>query len=221
MMAHLQDSKPGARVLWPRVLGVAVLLGLVGVVAAGVTRARGKVETTIPAGAALVGALQSTVSTEKASVGDRVELETTDPITLDERTTLPPGIVIRGEVTHAKGGGRIAGAPELTIRFTRLTVGGSDYPISAEPFRVKGRSDGGESAMQIGGGAVAGAVVGAIAGDAGKGALVGAVLGTGVAVATKGDQIVLPAGQKLRVRLADPVTVSFRPPADEESPPAA
>ena len=43
------------------------------------------------------------------------------------------------------------------------------------------------------------------------GAAVGAVLGTGVAVATKGGQIVLPAGQRLKVRLADGVKVKYEP----------
>ena len=43
------------------------------------------------------------------------------------------------------------------------------------------------------------------------GAAVGAVLGTGVAVATKGGQIVLPAGQRLKVRLADAVKVKYEP----------
>ena len=38
--------------------------------------------------------------------------------------------------------------------------------------------------------------------------------GTGVAVATKGDQIVLPAGVQLRVRLTAPVTVRYRPVED-------
>ena len=59
-------------------------------------------------------------------------------------------------------------------------------------------------------GAILPGVVGAIAGSTLKGAVVGAVLGTGVAVATKGNQIVLPAGQKLRIRIAEPVTVSYR-----------
>jgi hypothetical protein len=36
------------------------------------------------------------------------------------------------------------------------------------------------------------------------------VIGTGVAVATKGNQIVLPAGQRIRVRLAEPVAVTYR-----------
>jgi hypothetical protein len=33
-------------------------------------------------------------------------------------------------------------------------------------------------------------------------------------VATEGGQLVLPAGQRLRVRLDEPVTVAYRPVAD-------
>lgn len=198
--------------IWPRVLAVAVILGVVGVVASAITGGTGgKPKATIPAGTAIVATLQNTVSTKSSDVGDAVELKTAEPLKLDENTMIPEGIVLRGEVTHVKGGGRIAGAPELTMWFTRLEVDGEDYTIQAEPFRVKGKDDAAESALTIGGGAVVGGVVGAIAGSAAKGALVGAVLGTGVAVATDGDDIVLPAGTKLRVRLADPVTVAYQP----------
>ena len=44
-----------------------------------------------------------------------------------------------------------------------------------------------------------------------QGAFVGAAIGTGVAVATEGDQIVLPAGQPIKVRLNQPVTVTYHP----------
>jgi hypothetical protein len=44
-----------------------------------------------------------------------------------------------------------------------------------------------------------------------KGAVIGGAIGTGVAVATKGNEIVLPAGQELRIRLAEPVTVRYHP----------
>jgi hypothetical protein len=165
------------------------------------------VEAALPAGTTFVAALERTVSTEHASVGQPVELRTTETVTIADGLVLPEGVTLKGEVTHAKGGGRIAGAPELTLRFTRLEVHGEEYRIGADPFRVRGQSGAKESALQIGGGAAAGAVVGAIAGDVVKGAVVGAAIGTGVAVATKGDQIVLPAGQKLRIRLAEPVTV--------------
>jgi uncharacterized protein YjlB len=44
-----------------------------------------------------------------------------------------------------------------------------------------------------------------------RGAVIGAAAGTAVAVATKGNPIVLPAGARLRVELTEPVTVTARP----------
>jgi hypothetical protein len=49
-----------------------------------------------------------------------------------------------------------------------------------------------------------------------KGAIVGAAIGTGVALATDGDQLTLGAGQRLRIRLTQPVTVQYRPSPETE-----
>lgn len=167
-----------------------------------------EVDATVPAGTSFVAALGSTISTENGEAGTPIRLETTDQVELADGLMILAGATIRGEVTHSKGGGRVAGAPELTLRFTQLTVNGTDYSITAEPFRLRGRNDAAQSAALIGGGGVVGGVVGAVTGAGTvEGAVVGAVLGTGVAVATEGDQLVLPAGQKLRVRLAEPVVV--------------
>lgn len=168
------------------------------------------VQAEIPAGTALIATLDHTVSTRNVDVGAEVRLVTAEPTPLGGEALLPAGTVIKGEVTHAKDGGRVAGAPELTLRFTQLEVAGETYRIAAEPFRVRGKDDALESAAQIGGGAVAGAVVGGIAGGGSgalKGAVLGGAIGTGVAIATDGDHLTLPAGQKLRVRLVEPVTV--------------
>ena len=77
---------------------------------------------------------------------------------------------------------------------------------------MEGKGDAKESAIEIGGGAVAGGILGGIlghgSGDVAKGAAAGAVVGTGVAVATKGDQIVLGSGQKIRVTLDAPLRVT-------------
>jgi len=114
-------------------------------------------------------------------------------------------------VTHVEGAGRVAGGAALTLRYTELVMAdGKSYAISATPLRLQGKGDAKESALEIGGGAVAGGIVGGILGgkdDIAKGAAAGAIVGTGVAVATKGDQIVLPAGQKIRVALDGPVTI--------------
>jgi len=192
------------------VLG-GLMVAAVGVVAAAAVSRSGLREGTIPAGTRVIAALQTTISTKSSEVGQRFSLVTKAPIRLTETADLPEGAVIQGQVTHSEGGGRIAGAPELTLRFTQLETGGRSYPISAEPFRVRGKNDALESAAEIGGGAVVGGVVGAIAGKTVEGAVIGAVLGTGVAVATKGNQITLPPGTKLRVTIAEPVSVKYRP----------
>lgn len=203
-----------------------LLLGGIAIAAAGVLTATvivrddaGLVTATIPAGTRLVGSMDRSISTDWLAPGDPVRLRTFQPIELSNDVTLPAGIEIHGEVTHAQGGGRIAGAPALTIRFRALEVQGVRYEIETEPFRVRGKDDLGESVALIGGGAVAGGVVGAVAGHTLAGAAAGAVLGTGAAIATRGDQITLAAGQRLRVRLAAPVEVRFRPaPAGSNAP---
>lgn len=189
----------------------ALAVAGIGVVGAAMVSRSVLQEGTIPAGTRIVAALQNTLSTERSAVGQPIRLTTKAPIELAEGDKIPEGAIIEGEVTHAEGGGRIAGAPELTLRFTTLDIGGRSHPIAAEPFRVRGKNDAAESAAEIGGGAVVGGVIGALGGRTIEGAVVGAVLGTGVAVATKGNQIVLPAGQRLRVSLSQPVTVTYRP----------
>jgi hypothetical protein len=170
----------------------------------------------VGAGTTIFAALQSTVSTGSNKVGDPVALRTIQSVRVNEMEVVPAGATIRGEVTHAKGAGRIAGGAQLTLRFTTLeTPDGKSYPIDCLPFRVEGKGDAKESALEVGGGAVAGAILGGAIGgkgDIAKGAAVGAIIGSGVAVATKGDQIVLPAGQKMRVTLTSGVTITLPKP---------
>jgi type IV secretion system protein VirB10 len=202
----------GLKLISPRtrLLVAAAAVAGVGIAGAAIVKSTsGDRKATIPAGTTLVGALKQAVSTKSAEPGDVVVITTKAPLVLSDEVTIPSGIELRGQVTYAKGGGRIAGAPELTLRFTRLDVDGHRYDVTAEPFRVKGTSDAKESALEIAGGTVAGAVVGKVTGSVVRGAVVGAAIGTGVAVLTKGDQIVLPAGQRLRVRLTEPVTVKY------------
>ncbi len=166
-------------------------------------------------GTNMVAALQGTVDTGKNRVGDKVALRTLEDVRVNVMTVVPSGSIINGEVTHIDPAGRVAGGAELTLRFTELVMpDGSSYTIAAAPFRLEGKGDAKESALEVGGGAVAGGIIGGILGgkdDIAKGAAAGAVVGTGVAIATKGDQIVLPAGQKMRVTLTEPVTVVTKP----------
>lgn len=166
-------------------------------------------EVMIPAGTRLVGALRQTISTETTPVGSRVAVRTTEPFVVDE-VRIPAGMVFRGEVTESKGGGRVTGEAAVSLQFDRLILDGREYPIETRPFRVTGKSETKNSLKKLIGGAVAGGVVGAIAGDTKKGVLVGTVVGGGVAVATRGGHISLPAGQMIEIRLSEPVRVMVR-----------
>lgn len=170
---------------------------------------------TLTAGTEFVASLQNTIDTGKNKVGENISLSTLEPVRVNAMDVVPAGSTIKGEITHIDPAGRIAGGAELTLRFTELVMpDGKTYPISCDPFRLTGKGEAKSSAVQIGGGAAAGAIVGGLLGgkdDIAKGAAAGAIIGTGVAVATKGDQIVLPAGQKMKVSLNAPVTVVTKP----------
>jgi|SRR5438552_5449299 len=192
------------RIMVPAVAGV----GLVAAVMLG--RAGDKRTATLPSGTEIVASLDGSPSTDRNSVGDAVELHTVQPIRLEGDASIAEGATLRGTVMRVKSGGRISGAPELALKFTELEIDGQTYPIEADAFHVKGESDAKESALEIGGGAVVGGLIRGV-----KGAVVGAAIGTGVAVATKGDQLTLAAGQRMRIRLAQPVTVQYRAHAEK------
>jgi hypothetical protein len=100
----------------------------------------------------------------------------------------------------------------LTLRFTELELpNGKTYPIECDAYRQVIKGDGKETAAEIGGGAAVGSIIGGVLGGksgALKGAAIGGAAGTGMAAATKGDQIVLPAGRTLDVQLSAPLTLS-------------
>jgi hypothetical protein len=169
-------------------------------------------DITLPAGTKLVGVLQQKLSTKENKVGDRVALRTTESFQVGD-ATVPAGLILRGEIAEAKGGGRVSSRAKLSFRVTQLEVEGRTYQVVTDPFEVRGKSESSNTLKKVVGGAVAGGVVGAVAGDASKGVLIGAAIGTGAAVATDGGNIVLAEGQQITVRLADPVTITLRSPA--------
>jgi len=174
-----------------------------------VRKSEARPSLTLAAGTLVAGALQNTISTDKSHVGEPVVLKTTAPIMVGGQTVVPAGSTVHGSVTHIRSAGRMKGAAELTVRFDELVLpNGQRRAATFDPVRHYIRGDGKETAAEIGGGAAVGGILGgAIGGGDGalKGGAIGAAVGTGVAVATKGQQIVLPAGHVMQIRLAAPV----------------
>ena len=102
------------------------------------------------------------------------------------------GDPVRGQVTYVKPSGRLHAPGEISIRL--ISINGTRAYSSR--ISRKGDSHSRSNAAKIGGGAGAGALIGAFAGG-GKGAAIGAVAGagagTGVAAATGKREAVIPA----------------------------
>lgn len=104
----------------------------------------------------------------------------------------------------------------LTLDLRSITVHGRRYSVDAGDVSAPGTKNGGigknkRTGEYVGGGALAGTVIGAIAGG-GKGAAIGALAGgaagAGAQVLTKGKKIDVPAETKLRFHLENDLTVS-------------
>jgi hypothetical protein len=104
----------------------------------------------------------------------------------------------------------VKGRAYLSLALTQLTANGKTYALAARRISLLVPETHGKDAKIIGGGAGAGALVGAIAdgkSGAAKGALVGGAAGTGAVLATRGKEVSIPAGSRWRVRLVRPLVL--------------
>ncbi|MGH9491910.1 MAG: hypothetical protein ACRD2K_00270 [Terriglobales bacterium] len=143
--------------------------------------------TTIPVGTLVHVRVTDDLSSETAQPGDtfRGVLET--PLEVNGKTVYPRGSSVTGRVRAVESSGRLSHPGLLELELIRVESGGKSSTLSTEPCRIKGKSHTKSNVTKVGGGAAAGAIIGAIAGG-GKGAAigagVGAAAGTGVAAAT-------------------------------------
>jgi hypothetical protein len=151
--------------------------------------------------------LQTPLSSRTAQVEDRFEATTMVDLRDGDRVLVPAGSLVRGMVSSVNKAGRIERRGSLTVTFDRITINGRSYPIQATVTQAL-ESEGirGET-TRIGAGAGVGAIIGGILGGV-KGALAGILIGGGgVIAATEGQDVDLPAGSVLRVRLDSPLTL--------------
>jgi hypothetical protein len=152
--------------------------------------------------------LEQPLSSRTARLEDRFEATVVRPIRVNGRVVIPTGSRVRGIVQVAEPAERPAKAGRLDLTFDTLTVpGGSRMDIRTRVISIKEDVDRSDTARKAGLGALLGAVVGKVVGGT-KGALIGLVVGgTGGIVASKGDDVELPEGAVLTLRLERPLTV--------------
>ena len=173
----------------------------------------------VPAGTRVGVVLQNGISTHSAKPGDSVYLQTSFPITVNNRIVIPVGSYLRGELLETKRPGRIKGRAEFRMRLDTLilptgyTVNLNAAPRSAdsggketmdEEGKVTGGGDKGKKAGTVVTTTATGAGIGALAGGgkgAGIGAGIGAVAGLAAVLLTRGPDAELPRGSTMDVVL--------------------
>jgi hypothetical protein len=162
---------------------------------------------TLPAGTELDVRLQTELSSDTAKVEDRFEATTAVDVREDGRVLIPAGSRVRGVVTAVESAGRVDRKGRLSLSFDQITVNGRNYPLRATVTEALESGGYREDAGRIGTGAAVGGIIGGILGGL-KGALAGILIGGGgVVAATEGQDVELPAGTVLRIRLDQPLAV--------------
>jgi hypothetical protein len=114
-------------------------------------------------------------------------------------------------VTEIKKSGDLKGSAELALQLTSLDLGGQNYPIDSDQFRVRGPGKGEQTANNIIGGAMMGTIIGCIAGHGvgcAIGAGAGAAAGTAVSAASPNPGVWIPAEAQVDFHLNAPLTVT-------------
>ncbi len=145
-----------------------------------------------PAGTKFTIRTSSELSSGSAQAGQPWEGVLAKDVIVNGKVVAKAGAPVKGKVTSAKSSGRLHAPGQLAVRL--LTVDGK--AVTTGSLYRKGKSHTKSNATKIGGGAAAGAVIGALAGG-GKGAAIGSVAGagagTGVAAATGKMEAIIPA----------------------------
>ena len=169
-------------------------------------------EVIVPASAVIGLQLESTLSSERARVEDRVDARVTRDVLAAGRVAIPAGSRVLGSVTLVERGGKVKERARLGVRFHTLILSdGTEVPLQTEAIYRDGESPAGDSAKKIGVAAVGGAILGGILGGK-KGAAIGGATGAagGTAAVMSGDRqaALLRGGEIVTARLSSPATIT-------------
>ena len=166
---------------------------------------------TIPQGTLLQVRTNESIGAKRAQAGTQVEFTVIHDVVFGGVLAIPRGATLHGEVVETKKAGELSGSPELTLKLTSLDLGGKNYPLESDQFKVKGPNKAGHTAGNAFGGAILGAIIGGAVGrgeGAAIGAGAGAVAGTAASAASSGPDAWIPAEALVDFHLNQPLTVN-------------
>jgi len=174
------------------------------------TPARGPV--TLAAGTLLQLRTSEPVDSKRAKDGEPVQFMVIQDVTMGGVLAIPRGAVVHGVIVEHKnvGSGDMAGSSSLALTLTSLDLGGRNYPLQSDQFKVKGPNKAGQTVSSGLTGAVIGTIIGCAVGrgeGCAIGAGAGAAAGTAAGTAAPGPRAWIPAEALVTFHLAAPLTV--------------
>jgi len=170
---------------------------------------------TIPSGTSLLVSLDSHLGTDANKSGDSFKAHIAEAVRVDQMTVLPSGTEVRGRLTLVEEPHRTTGKAQMTLAFDQIVdPAGKVHSISTSPIVLVAEGDKISDEEKVAAGAVIGGVIGALSSNkqrakgAAVGAAAGAAAGGAIALATKGQQLHLQAGQRFAVDLNESLRVS-------------
>ncbi len=167
---------------------------------------------TIPEGTVLTVRLNQAVGSKISNAGDPFSAVVVEPVQVGDKVVIPKGAEAGGTVTEAVPLGRFKGGAKLALKLNSVTINGTKHDIQTTGVARSEKGKGKRTATMIGGGAGAGALIGALAGG-GKGAAIGAVVGAGAGTAgsafTGNKNITLSPETALSFKLTQPIEVKM------------
>jgi hypothetical protein len=183
-------------------------------------------QLSIPEGTVIELRMDTSLSSATSRVNDAFKATVFTGVFLDGRVAIPADSIVTGRVTTVQPAERSSQSGLIGVEFNQLSIRGRAYPILGtltsldaaerkqiidEESRVSGASSTNRTILFIGGGAGAGAAVGAIAGGkrgAGIGALTGGGLGVLGVLLSRGSEAEVPVGAEVAMQLVRAVTVN-------------
>jgi hypothetical protein len=134
-------------------------------------------------------------------------------IVIDGVVAIPAGSNVTGHVDAVQDAAHFKGSSLLTVSLVSINRHGEHFVITTDPYTLKGKGRGANTAEKTGAGAAVGAILGGIFGG-GKGAAIGAAAGGGVGAGsqavTRGQQVQIESESVVRFHLSTPITVKVR-----------